>query len=207
MTSEESQLDTAAERERRGLAGHAVLRHWPVLLGVATAVLIALDLSAGVELAKVLAGSAVVYLGAAAVGSRRAAWPMFALTIVVIFAAELIDPDFEATWAVLVLALLSGIGGLIRTSRKDSGHDRGAGGRRPLAVQAGAMVAFAVIAIVALVADTTVGSFLIAFGLLGHAAWDVRHLRARAVVAPSLAEYCMVLDTCLAVVIMVFAVR
>jgi hypothetical protein len=38
-----------------------------------------------------------------------------------------------------------------------------------------------------------------------HAVWDVIHLRARAIVSPSLAEWCAVLDTLIAVGILVLA--
>lgn len=51
--------------------------HWPALIGVAFAALITFDLVRGVELAPVLAASAVVYLGAAALQRPMAAWPMF----------------------------------------------------------------------------------------------------------------------------------
>ncbi|MEU7740876.1 hypothetical protein [Nonomuraea sp. NPDC049158] len=48
-----------------------------------------------------------------------------------------------------------------------------------------------------------VGSYLVALGLLCHAAWDVYHYRANRVVTRSLAEFCLVLDTALAVAIIV----
>ncbi|MDR0358351.1 MAG: hypothetical protein LBJ87_02655 [bacterium] len=47
------------------------------------------------------------------------------------------------------------------------------------------------------------GSYLVAIGLLGHAAWDVYHHRKQKVVARSMAEFCLVLDTALAAVIIV----
>ena len=77
-----------------------LLRRWPAMAGLGFAALVVLDLAGGVDLAPVLAASAVVYLGAAAVGRRSAAWPMFALTVVVITAARFVLP-FDATWAVL----------------------------------------------------------------------------------------------------------
>ena len=170
--------------------------HWPVLVGVATCALIATDLAEGVELAKVLAGSAAVYLGAAAAGSRRAAWPMFALMTLVIIGCDLVSPGFEAAWAVLGLAVLFAGYAVVRAER----HRRRPS--RPLALQGAGMLGFAVVTIAALYASTTVGSVLVALGLLAHAGWDVYHYRARQVVATSLAEFCMVLDTGLAVVIL-----
>jgi hypothetical protein len=41
-------------------------RHWPAAVGISFAALITFDLTAGVEMSPVLAASAVVYLGAAA---------------------------------------------------------------------------------------------------------------------------------------------
>jgi hypothetical protein len=43
-------------------------------------------------------------------------------------------------------------------------------------------------------------------GLLGHAAWDVHHHRTNRVVLRSLAEFCLVLDTALAVAIVIVTV-
>jgi hypothetical protein len=171
------------------------LGHWPVLVGLAACALITLDLVAGVELAKVLAGSAVVYLGAAAAGSRRAAWPVFALTVLVIVGCDIVAPDFEAAWAVLGLAVLLAGYGLAGRARHHAPP------RRPVTVQGVAMLAFAAIAVTALYVSVTAGSILVALGLLAHAGWDVHHYRARTVVATSLAEFCLILDTGLAVVI------
>jgi len=52
-------------------------------------------------------------------------------------------------------------------------------------------------------AGSQLASTLVAVGLLAHTVWDVIHLRARAIVAPSLAEWCAVLDTLIAVGILV----
>ena len=107
------------------------LRHWPVLVGVGTAVLMILDMATGLELAKVLAASAVVYLGAAAFGKPASTWPVFFLTFAVILAAELIDDDFEATWAVLGLGVLLGGYGLLRGYGPLRGTRPEPGGPRP----------------------------------------------------------------------------
>ena len=57
------------------------LRRWPVLVGLGFAAFIAVSLDSGVELSKVLAASAVLYLGAAAFQRRGAAWPVFGATL------------------------------------------------------------------------------------------------------------------------------
>jgi len=51
-----------------------------------------------------------------------------------------------------------------------------------------------------------VGAYVVAAGLLGHAAWDVHH-RTNRVVVRSLAEFCLALDTALAVAIVIVTVR
>ena len=47
---------------------------------------------------------------------------------------------------------------------------------------------------------------LVAAGLLGHAAWDAYHHRVNRVVVRSMAEFCLVLDTALAVAIVIVTV-
>jgi hypothetical protein len=51
------------------------------------------------------------------------------------------------------------------------------------------------------------GAYLVAAGLIGHTAWDAHHPRTNRVVARSLAEFCMFLDTALAVIIIVVTMR
>ena len=52
-------------------------RRWATLAGLGFAALVAFDLASRVELAPVLAASAEVYLGAAALRRPAAAWPLF----------------------------------------------------------------------------------------------------------------------------------
>jgi len=73
-------------------------RRWPTLAGLGLAALIAVDLMSGVELAPVLAASAAVYLGAAALQRPAAAWPLFFATAAVITIARLLEDRFEPTW-------------------------------------------------------------------------------------------------------------
>ncbi|GAB3412792.1 hypothetical protein [Flindersiella endophytica] len=62
---------------------------------------------------------------------------------------------------------------------------------------------FGTVGVVGILIDPIVGGYLVAFGLLGHAAWDVYHFRTKRVVSRSLAEFCMVLDATLSIVILV----
>jgi hypothetical protein len=175
-----------------------VRRRWPTLAGLGFAALIAFDLLSGVELAPVLAASAAVYLGAAALQRPAAAWPLFLATAAVITVARLLEDRFEPTWAILAGAAGLLIYGLLR----------GAG--RPgygLPLQTVALLGFGAAAGAALMITPDLGAYLVAAGLLGHAAWDLYHHRVNRVVVRSLAEFCLALDTALAVAIVIVTVR
>ena len=58
----------------------------------------------------------------------------------------------------------------------------------------------------ALVVNPELGAYLVAAGLLGHAAWDAYHHRVNRVVVRSMAEFCLVLDTALAATIVTVTV-
>jgi hypothetical protein len=192
MTDIESTPQTAAQPQS------LVRRRWPTLAGLGFAALIAFDLLSGVELAPVLAASAAVYLGAAALQRPAAAWPLFFATGAVITVARLLEDRFEPTWAILAGAVGLLIYGLLR----------GAG--RPgygLPLQTVALLGFGAAAGAALMITPDLGAYLVAAGLLGHAAWDLYHHRVNRVVVRSLAEFCLALDTALAVAIVIVTVR
>ena len=175
------------------------LKWWPTLAAIALAGLIALDMSGGNEFAApVLAASGLVYLGAAAFGRPSTAWPLFFGTFLVITATKFRLITIDATWIFLGFAALFVAYGLLRgTARPMAG----------LPLQTIAMIAFGTTAAIALIAGEDLGAYLVAAGLLGHAAWDVYHHRLNKVVTRSMAEFCCVLDTLLAVVIVVAALR
>jgi hypothetical protein len=175
-----------------------VRRRWPTLAGIGFAALIAFDLLSGVELAPVLAASAAVYLGAAALQRPAAAWPLFFATGAVITVARLLEDRFEPTWAILAGAVGLLIYGLL------------GGAGRPgygLPLQTVALLGFGAAAGAALMITPDLGASLVAAGLLGHAAWDLYHHRVNRVVVRSLAEFCLALDTALAVAIVIVTVR
>jgi hypothetical protein len=173
------------------------LSRWPTLAGIVLAGFVAANLTNGAELASILTASGLVYLGAAAL-QPSAAWPLFLGTFVVISANRIGVLTLDATWVFLGLAgVLLGYG-LVR------GAVRPAAG---LPLQTAAMVAVGALAIVALTVSSTVGAYLVAAGLLGHAAWDLYHHRVNRVVPRSMSEFCGVLDTLLAVAIVVVALR
>jgi hypothetical protein len=191
MTDIEAAPETASQPQS------LARRRWPTLVGLGFAALVAVDLVSGVELAPVLAASAAVYLGAAALRRPGAAWPLFLATVVIITAARLADDRLEPTWVILAGAVVLGAYGLLR------------GAAHPgygLPLQTLALVGFGGAGGAALVVNPELGAYLVAAGLLGHAAWDVYHHRTNRVVVRSLAEFCLVLDTALAVAIVIVTV-
>jgi hypothetical protein len=144
------------------------------------------------QLTAVLAAAALAYLGSAALGSGRAAWWLFAGTVVLIaLDGRLAVVDPLAGLAVCAVLLL--VVGIVR---------RGDDGRWGLPAQVAAQVAaMAVVLGVAYLAVTVAqpwAAVLLAVGLLAHTGWDLHHRRTGRVVPRSMAEFCAVLDAVLA---------
>lgn len=180
----------ASAQERRG---SWIARRWPSLAGLAfggaLAVAYGIGFSTTAQAAQVLTAAGFVYLGSAALGARRAAWPLFALTFVVIGVGFAI-PTFDPGWAIVAGAVALAVFGLVR------------GAIRPgwgMPLQALAMAAIVLVAFGVAVLGDRVAGLLVGTGLLAHAGWDVHHLRTRRVVASSMAEFCCILDTVFAV--------
>jgi cytochrome b561 len=192
------------DRDTEASPVKGLLRRWPSLAAIVLTGLTAFGLSDGSELAPIVAASGLVYLGAAALRKPAMAWPLFFGTFViltvakVLLVAKLSAAADAPTWVLLGLAVLFLIYGLLR------------GAARPpdgLPLQAIAMAAFGAIAAIAVLVNHSVGAYLVAAGLFGHAAWDVYHHRINKVVVRSMAEFCFVLDTLLAVIIVIVTVR
>ncbi len=172
-------------------------RYWPIVAAVALAVLTVVnpgpdgvELAAGADLAQIVAASALVYLGAAALRNQAAAWPVFIGEFVAITVGDIVG--FDSTWLFFAAAVVF------------VGYGLATGALRPrhgLPLQTVAMLGFGAIAVAALAASPTIGAYLVAAGLFGHAAWDVHHHRTNRVVVRSMAEFCVVLDTLLAIAI------
>jgi hypothetical protein len=170
---------------------------WPVAAAVAFATFVAFGSgpTSHTDIAPVVTASAFVYLGAAALQSRPAAWPLFFVSVIVITVGlrlSGLDPAWSS-WAMLaIVAVLAGYG-LTRGALRP---------RWGVPLQAVAMVGFAAIAIAALQIDAMWPGLLVGAGLLAHTAWDIYHHRTRRVVARSMALFCAVLDTLLAVFVL-----
>ncbi|OLT03353.1 hypothetical protein BJF90_25855 [Pseudonocardia sp. CNS-004] len=173
----------------------SVRRRWPALAGIAFAALVSVGMADGVEQAPVLAAAAMVYIGSAALRKPGAAWPLFLTSVVVITVARFADVD--ATPIVLGCGVVLGLYGLLRGVLRP-GHG--------LPLQSVALLAFGAVAAIASFVDTDLGAYLVAAGLLTHSAWDLHHYRTNRVVARSLAEFCLLLDASLAVLIIVVTI-
>jgi hypothetical protein len=189
--------DMQSTLEATSQARSLLRRRWPTLAGLGFAALVAFDLASGVELAPVLAASAAVYLGAAALQRPAAAWPLFFVTVAVITVARLLDDRIEPTWVILAGAVALLAYGLLRGAGRP-GHG--------LPLQTLGLLGFGAAAAASLAITPELGAYLVAAGLLGHAAWDLHHHRTNRVVVRSLAEFCLVLDTALAVAIVIVTV-
>lgn len=170
------------------------LRYWPFAFALAMTAFSAWDLGSGVEIAPILAASGFIYLASAAVQRRGAAWPWFIVTFVVIGAAGFTPWEQFATWALIGLAVPVAAYGLWR------GAARPAEG---LPLQSIAMALYGGTAAAAVLVGGDLGGYLVAAGLLGHAAWDLWHHRTERVVSRSMTEFCIVFDVLVAGVIVV----
>lgn len=195
MFTEDGRTSTTAQPADRRRPW--IVRRWPsiagLLFGGSLAAAFWIGFSTTAQASQVLTAAGFVYLGSAALGSRRAAWPLFALTFVVIGAGFAL-PAFDPTWVIVVAAVALAVFGLVR------------GAIRPgwgMPLQALAMAVIVLVALGVALTGDRVAALLVGVGLLAHAAWDTYHLRARRVVASSMAEFCCVLDTVLAVTLIV----
>ncbi|MDQ5827758.1 MAG: hypothetical protein M3441_26775 [Chloroflexota bacterium] len=174
------------------------LKHrWPTALGVALAALAVFDLEVDAESVSSLSAltvlMALVYLGAAALDRRRAAWVVFLAAVAVLIAGRLLDSSVGASVVFLVSALVFLVLGVVR------GQLRKGGG---LPLQTIGMLGFGAIGLLALYVTPTLGGYLVAAALIGHAAWDAIHFRLHRVVSRSYAEFCAVVDLLLGVAIL-----
>lgn len=179
---------------------HLLIRRWPTALGVAVATMTALDLGADAgfvpPLPALIALMALVYVGAAALGRRRASWVVLLVALPVAF---FLPQTFWVDPPVVLLAAAAPflVVGAIRGQRLWE-----PGG---LALQAAGVLVFGAIALAALYAAPGAGTYLVALALFGHAAWDTFHYLKDRVVTRPYAEFCGVLDLVLGVVILVLA--
>jgi hypothetical protein len=69
----------------------------------------------------------------------------------------------------------------------------------PFRLQALGMLGFAIFAFAGLFLNVDIARYVVAAGWLAHGLWDLVHLMRKKVVAPSFAEWCFVIDTAIAI--------
>lgn len=192
----DSQTHTPAVRRMNW--GYWLLHRWPTALGITIAFLTAFDLQIDrtvfTSLAAIIAFMALVYLGAAVIGQRTAAWLLFGSGFVAIFVLRLLNLSSMLVFVFLIIAVGFGITGLVRAQRRSSDS---------LSLQTIGMLGFGALALSVLYVDLTLAGYLIVAALLVHAVWDAIHLWRNRIVAASYAEFCGVLDLVLGVAIFV----
>lgn len=192
----DSQTHTRAWRRMNW--GYWLLHRWPTALGITIAFLTAFDLQIDrtvfTSLAAIIAFMALVYLGAAVIGRRTAAWLLFGIGFVAIFVLRLVNLSSMLVFVFLIIAVGFGITGLVRAQRRNSDS---------LSLQTIGMLGFGALALSVLYVDLTLAGYLIVAALLAHAIWDAIHLWRNRIVAASYAEFCGVLDLVLGVAIFV----
>jgi hypothetical protein len=175
----------------------ALTHRWPTALGLMVAALTAFDAEINVEFVSVVSAivvlMALIYLSAAVLERRRAAWVVFLAGFAVLTTRRLLDSSVDLSVVFLVSALIFLVLGVVR------GQLRKGGG---LPLQIAGMLAFGAIALLALYVSPTLGGYLVAAALIGHAAWDAVHFRLNRVVARSYAEFCFVVDLLLGAAIL-----
>jgi hypothetical protein len=170
---------------------------WPTAVGIAVVALTAFDLRIDVESISFLSALVVimplVYVGAAVLERRRFAWVVLLVAIAALVLTQVLDLKINLVLVFLVVALAFLVVGVAR------GQLRRPGG---LTLQTAGMLAFGATALAAFYVDPDLGGYLVAFALLGHAAWDAIHYVRNRVVPRSYAEFCAVFDLLLGAAIL-----
>ena len=131
----------------------------------------------------------LVYAITAAIGQRRASWPVLLASFLLLAGAT------TQPW-VSVDAVIIGVAAAALLTGTALGRDR-----RVLALQGLGVLLFGGMAVLAAEAAPEWARWLVAGGWAAHALWDIAHLRARRVVVASYAEWCAVFDLCVAVML------
>jgi hypothetical protein len=177
----------------RGHWTGALMHRWPTALGIAVAALAAFDAQDGLEFAELTVLMALVYLGAAALDRRWAAWVVLLAGLPLAFfisSISGIDPSVVLLVAAPVFLVLGVARG--QWQRPDG-----------LPLQTAGMLAFGSTALVALYyVYPDLGGKLVGIAILGHAAWDAYHYLRDRVVARSYAEFCAIVDLLLGAAIL-----
>ena len=169
----------------------AVLQRWPTALALGTAALTlgGSESDEGVAaFAGILPLLPLLYLVAAKLRRRQAAWPTLAVGFALIIALRALDvlaPPAGLAAVALVVLIWGAVDGQLRRPN-------------PFRIQALGMLGFGALALAALVVDPDLGRYLVAAGWFLHGVWDFAYLKLDKVVARSYAEWCGVVDVLVA---------
>lgn len=161
------------------------------VLAVLAGVVVAVATGSQSDLAPLIMVCSAIYLCAAAVGRRGAAWLGFAASFVVLTPGFVLDSPWVPILALLAIQLVLVVVGIVR----------GAWTHGPARLQLYAAAGFGVLAVLAAAGSGTGAGVLTVIGLLGHGAWDIGHHRADAVVTRPYALFCAMLDGVLALLV------
>ncbi|MFI9551817.1 hypothetical protein [Nonomuraea endophytica] len=171
---------------------HWLRNRWPTALALAMSALTVggsqSDAAVG-SLAGTLLILPLLYLVAAKLGRREAAWPGLVIGIALVVGLRMLDvvePAFVYSGMALVVLVWGAVDGQLRSSGT-------------LRVQAVGMLVFGALAFAGLIVDPEIGRYLVAAGWFFHGVWDFVHLKLDKVVARSYAEWCGVVDVVIAV--------
>lgn len=134
----------------------------------------------------------LVYAITAAIGQRRASWPVLIASFLLL-AGAISQP------LVSVDAVIIGVAAAALLTGTALGRDR-----RLLALQGLGVLLFGGLAVLGAEAAPERARWLVAGGWAAHALWDIAHLRARRVVVASYAEWCAVFDLYVAVMLVLY---
>ncbi|MFI0356490.1 hypothetical protein [Actinomadura sp. 9N407] len=168
-----------------------VKNRWPTALAITMA---ALSIGGSktqdglAALGEVLLLLPLLYLVAAKLERRQAAWPLLASSFAAIFVLQSLDVIAPAA-VFSALALIVLVWGAVDGQLSRPG---------PFRLQALGMLGFGALALIGLAADPGLGRYLVAAGWFLHAIWDFVHLRRDRVVARSYAEWCGIFDIAIA---------
>ena len=189
----------AQEPPSRRRWSDVLMHRWPTALGVAVAALTAFDLQVDAALVSSISAlvvvMALVYIGAAALDQRRASWAVLLAGLPL----ALFIPSTSGINPSVVLLVAAAVFLVVGVAR---GQSRKPGG---LTLQTAGVLAFGSTALAALFLAPELGAYVVAFALLGHAAWDAYHYLRDRVVARSYAEFCGVLNLLIGAAILVMA--
>ncbi|MFE0250708.1 hypothetical protein [Streptomyces sp. NPDC059010] len=175
-------------------------RRWPTALAVAVVALNVIA-SGSQDVADAVGGFGetlpllpLIYLVVHQIGEPRATWPVLGAGLVLVFALPFQDAVAPSTVLVALAPAVLAWGAVRGTPR----------GRAPFGVQASGFQAmgallFCGLALAGLAVDPDLGRYLVAAGWFLHGVWDFVHLRLDKVVSRTFAEWCGVIDVCVAV--------